>query len=92
MSQHTTVPALIYASYPPSPARAAPTPTHTWDPIYRPEPRPITLKSDESKKYYRDGEPDRQDPKRLGVFKTGDEGRLEKKVGGSGRTFARDEL
>ena len=85
---------LIYPSrYPLSTTRPTATPSHTWDPITRPTPRAITLDHDESKMAYLPEQAAPQhDPRRLGVFKMGDEEREERKEEKESRRYVRDEL
>lgn len=82
------------SSYPPS--QSLPTPSSvTWDPLLRPTPRPITLSHDESRMYYTAGSDEdggRENPKKLGLFKAGDEEREERKSGRAEKRFLRDEL
>ena len=91
----TIIQSCTDTSYPPSTTIPRPTETATWDPIHRPTPRPITLSHDESKMYYRPGDDDaapREDPRKLKVFKAGDEGKEARGVKGAAKAFYRDEL
>ncbi|KIS01139.1 hypothetical protein L804_01008 [Cryptococcus deuterogattii 2001/935-1] len=64
--------------YQPSTRRPLPSTTATWDRIFRPSPRPITLSHDESKLYYRTQVPDDLRQK-LALFKGYDQGKEEEK-------------
>lgn len=85
--------------YPPSTTVHAPTPTPKWDPLHRPQPRPITLSHDESRLYNYGADDDiaggrhagKGSVKKLGFFKQADEER-EKGDDGSDKQYVRDEL
>ncbi|KGB74534.2 hypothetical protein CNBG_0372 [Cryptococcus deuterogattii R265] len=77
--------------YQPSTRRPLPSTTATWDRIFRPSPRPITLSHDESKLYYRTQVPDDLRQK-LALFKGYDQGKEEEKVERAEKKFLRDEL
>lgn len=85
--------------YPPSTTVHAPTPTPKWDPLHRPQPRPITLSHDESRLYDYGADDDviggrhagKGSVKKLGFFKQADEER-EKGDDGSDKQYVRDEL
>ncbi|KAK4684459.1 hypothetical protein P7C73_g5714, partial [Tremellales sp. Uapishka_1] len=74
--------------YPSTTTTPEPTPVHTWDPVFRPSPRPITLSHDESKQY----QYDQEETKKLGFFKDSDEGREGGKEGRRVKQWHRDEL
>nr|ODN88359.1 hypothetical protein L203_02972 [Cryptococcus depauperatus CBS 7841] len=77
--------------YQPSTIRPMPTETATWDPIFRPSPRPITLSHDESKLYYKSIAV--ADPrKKLKLFREYDQEKEEEKEDRAERKFWRDEL
>ncbi|RSH87345.1 hypothetical protein EHS25_003254 [Saitozyma podzolica] len=84
---------------PPSTTVHAPTPTPKWDPLHRPQPRPITLSHDESRLYDYGAQDDvaggrhagKGSVKKLGFFKQADEER-EKGDDGSDKQYVRDEL
>ncbi|ORX36642.1 hypothetical protein BD324DRAFT_626649 [Kockovaella imperatae] len=79
--------------FPPATTRPAPTTSHTWDPITRPTPRAISLDHDDSKLYFLpEQKVPQHDPRRLGVFKAGDEDREEDKEGRYWKRYRRDEL
>ena len=92
------IPALCPAhrSYPVSTSFIAKTTTtNTFDPIYRPTPRPITKSHDESRLYYQqhsEQEVKREDPRKLGIFKAKAEEREEQKMERPHAAYWRDEL
>lgn len=75
--------------YPPAPI-VRPTSTTTWDPIYRPTMRPITLSHDENKRVKYDDEDPKEKKKKLGFFKGQDARRANGEHGHD--KYARDEL
>ncbi|OXG73785.1 hypothetical protein C352_00191 [Cryptococcus neoformans CHC193] len=77
--------------YRPSNRRPIPKATATWDRIFRPSPRPITLSHDESKLYYRTQVPDDLRQK-LALFKGYEQGKEEGKIERADKKFWRDEL
>lgn len=73
------------------PAAVLPTSTSTWDPVYRPTMRPITLSHDESRQVkYDDDQPKKETKKKLGFFKNKDQRRMKGEHGHD--AYARDEL